>query len=390
MTRNPNASLWSLDAQAAYLNHGSFGSVPIKVESVQSDFQRRAHTNPNHWFRFELPDLLIAARQATAKWLGVKENLFAFVPNASQGVITAVQAIADDFTRQDRHTHIITTSLGYGGVQFGIQRVAQRCNATLTTVAIEYPGEVRTDFIVSRIHQALTTNVTSTVVVLDQITSDTAVLIPVDEIIGQLKVTHPDLRFVVDGAHSPGMLESPVPRGADVWVGNFHKWLCAPRSSAGIVCATSQIAAMMAPLAPSWGYEDGFPKSFDWQGTNDYSAYLATPSAIEFQERWSFGERNLHNTSVVDAGADLLRQAWGVNQHVPAPVEAPWMRMIRIPGLPAFTREECNALIHRASHELKVETTVMPIGGDNYVRLSAHMYNDVGDYQRLVGLPKLA
>lgn len=390
MKPNHHAPLWGLDPQVAYLNHGSFGSVPREVQAIQEDYQHRAHTNPNRWFRFELPDLLTAARQSTAHWLGVTEEQFAFVPNASLGVITAVQALVDDVTMHHQQAHLITTSLGYGGVQFGIKHVAQRSSATLRTVTIEYPHEITPDLIASRIREAIPLQVAATILVLDQITSDTGVLIPVDEIITQLKITHPQLRVIVDGAHAPGMLETPLPHDFDVWVGNFHKWLCAPRSAAGIVCATPRIAAMMSPLAASWGYENRFPVSFDWQGTNDYSAYIATPNAIKFQQQWSFTERNLHNTSVVNAGASLLRQAWSVNQHLSTPIEAPWMRMVRLPVSPAFTRKECDALIRRASLELRAETTVMSVGGHNYVRLSAHMYNEANDYQRLVELPKLA
>lgn len=389
MRLNSYASLWSLDPHIAYLNHGSFGAVPLEVQAVQRDFQLRTHNNPNRWFRFELPDLLITARQTTARWLGVAEERFAFAPNSSQGVITAVQALVDDVNSRHRQAHIIATSFGYGGVQFGLQRIAQRSNATLTTVAVQYPDEISADVIASRIAEAVPTSETQTIVVLDLITSDTAVLLPVEEIIAQLKSRHPNLRFVVDGAHAAGMLEFPLPTGFDVWVGNFHKWLCAPRASAGIVCATPQIAAMMAPLAPSWGYENGFPISFDWQGTSDYSSYLSTPSAIEFQQQWSYAEQNLHNTEVVDAGASLLREAWGVEKYMPTSLEAPWMRMVRLPISPTFTRKECDALIQRAGRELKTETTIMAVGGHNYVRLSAHMYNEASDYRRLADLPHL-
>ena len=322
--------------------------------------------------------------------MGVAEELFAFVPNSSQGMATAVQALVDDVNSRHLRAHIIATSLGYGGVQLALQRVAQRSQATLDTVAIRYPDEITADLIASRIAEAISTTDAETIVVLDLITSDTGVLLPVDEIIAQLKSTKPNLRIVIDGAHAAGMLEIPLPTGFDVWIGNFHKWLCAPRPSAGIVCANAQIAALMAPLAPSWGYENGFPLSFDWQGTSDYSSYISVPSAIEFQQQWSFSERNLHNAEVVETGATLLREAWDVDRHVPPALEAPWMRMVRLPISPAFTRNECDALIQRAGRELNAETTIMSVGGHNYVRLSAHMYNEADDYRVLVGLPKLA
>ena len=58
----PLSSLWQLDANVAHLNHGSFGAVPLDVQLVQESFQKRMNTNPNRWFRSELPDLMEIGR----------------------------------------------------------------------------------------------------------------------------------------------------------------------------------------------------------------------------------------------------------------------------------------------------------------------------------------
>lgn len=395
MSGNQYSDLWSLSADISYLNHGSFGAVPREVEQAQIELRRRAENNPNRWFRFEMPDLLIAARNKTAAWMNVPSERFAFVPNASQGVITAVQALVDDLTAKQQQAHMIAVSLGYGGVHFGMQSIAKRSNATLTIAEIAYPHEISVSVVASRIRAALSSRDAPAIVVIDQITSETGVLMPVAEIIAELKTTHPHLQFVVDDAHGPGMIESPVPHGCDVWVGNFHKWMCAPRPSAGLVCATPQIAALMAPLAPSWGYENGFPLSFDWHGTSDYSPYLVTPDAIAFQERWSFAEREEHNATVVDGGAELLRSAWGVEDHLVGTevTEAPWMRMVLLPKTGAtaqpLTTEGRDQIMKRAGIELRAECAIMTVRGENYVRLSAQMYNEIDDYRALVALPTL-
>lgn len=395
MSGNKYSGLWSLNADISYLNHGSYGAVPRAVEQAQIELRRRAEINPNRWFRFEMPDLLIAARNKTAAWMNVPSERFAFVPNASQGVITAVQALVDDATAKQQQTHMIALSLGYGGVHHGMQRVAKRSNATLTIAEITYPHEISVGVIVSRLRSALSSHDGPAIVVIDQITSETGVLMPVTEVIAELRTTHPRLQIVVDDAHGPGMLESPVPHGCDVWVGNFHKWLSAPRPSAGLVCATPQVAALMAPLAPSWGYENGFPSSFDWHGTSDYSPYLVTPDAIAFHEGWSFAERLEHNTTVVDGGAELLRSAWGVENHLVGTevTEAPWMRMVLLPknGATAqpLTTQERDQLMKRAGTDLRAECTIMTVRGENYVRLSAQMYNEIDDYRALVALPTL-
>jgi isopenicillin-N epimerase len=207
--------------------------------------------------------------------------------------------------------------------------------------------------------------------------------LPVAEVIANLRSTHPATMFVVDGAHSAGMIEKPIPEGCDVWVGNLHKWLSAPRPAAAIICMNPDLYSALAPLSPSWGFEDGFPKSFEWQGTADYSAYLAVPAAITFQEQWSWSQRNDHNRGVVDGAAELLRKSWGTEQHIDPSLEAPWMRMVKIPASRPLTKVEADSTVERIGIELKAECMLMTVGETSYVRLSAHMYNEVGDYAAL-------
>ncbi len=386
---NQWAHLWQLDKSIAYLNHGSYGSVPVRVQEVQNAFQDRASANPNRWFRSEMPDLLVEARHIVAYWFGVAPEHFAFVPNASQGVITAVQALVDDATTQKQQAHLIATSLGYGGVLYGMQHIAARSNATYTVANLVYPTDVSADVISSRIRALLPASNAPTIVVLDHITSETGVLLPVAEIIALLRATHPHIRFVIDAAHSAGMLEQPLPVGFDVWVGNLHKWLCAPRPAGALFCGSDEIAALMNPLAPSWGFDKGFPSSFEWQGTSDYSAYLCVPAAIAFQEQWSWTERNTHNCEVADGAASLLRAAWGVENHLVGAIEAPWMRMIQLPTTAPLEKSQIDSLIERCGIEFNAECAFMTVRGNSYVRISAHMYNEVDQYEALIGITRL-
>jgi isopenicillin-N epimerase len=336
-----------------------------------------------------MPDLLVEARHIVAYWFGVAPEHFAFVPNASQGVITAVQALVDDATAQKQQAHLIATSLGYGGVLLGMQHIAARSNATYSVADLVYPTDVGADVISSRIRALLPADNAPTIVVLDHITSETGVLLPVAEIITSLRTTHPHIRFVIDAAHSAGMLEQPLPVGFDVWVGNLHKWLCAPRPAAALICGSNEIAALMTPLAPSWGFEEGFPTSFEWQGTSDYSAYLCVPAAIAFQEQWSWTERNAHNRDVADGAAAFLRAAWGVENHLAGAIEAPWMRMIQLPTTAPLDKSQIVSLIERCGIELNAECSFMTVRGNSYVRISAHMYNEVDQYEALVGITRL-
>jgi isopenicillin-N epimerase len=374
---NKFRAMFSLDPQVAYLNHGSFGAVPKVVAAKQREFQVLEESNPNLFFRTTLPKLHDEAREFVATWLGTNTNLFAFVPNASQGVITAASALINKPRSQ-----IVATSLGYGGVLNGLAEIARRTQSTLRIAEVDFAaGAQNADDIADSVFAALTND--TDLVVLDQITSETALLLPLDQIIRTIRRVSPHARVVIDAAHAPGMLTPALPADFDVWVGNFHKWICAPRASAGLICRTSEVASQLAPLAPSWDFESGFPKSFFSQGTDDYSSYLATPHAIKFQESIGIEKLDEHNRQVLDGAATMLQNHWGTEPVVPVEISSPWMRLVRLPTKKQLTKPECDALTLKISQELKIETVIVSPGDSTYLRLSAFIYNELADYEKL-------
>ena len=91
--------------------------------------------------------------------------------------------------------------------------------------------------------------------------------------------------LVVDGAHAPGQLDLDLDAlGADIYAGNCHKWLCAPKGSA-FLYARPDAQRLIDPAIVSWDWLDDatFPELHRWQGTRDPSAYLTVPAAIAFQ-----------------------------------------------------------------------------------------------------------
>ena len=372
-----------LDPRVAYLNHGSFGSVPKIVAQAQREIQALDESNPNLFTRTTLPKLHDEARAFVAEWLGTTPELFAFVPNASQGVITAASALVTKPRSQ-----IVATSLGYGGVLNGLAEIARRTQSTLRIAEVDLAsGAQNADEIADSVFAALTNE--TTLVVLDQITSETALLLPIDQIVRTIRRVAPNARVVIDAAHAPGMLTPALPADFDVWVGNFHKWICAPRASAGLVCRTSEIASQMTPLAPSWDFEAGFPKSFFSQGTDDYSSYLATPHAIKFCESIGVEKLDVHNREVLNDAATMLQNHWGTEPVVPTEISSPWMRLIQLPLKKQLSKPACDALTLKISQELKIETVIVPPGDATYVRLSAFIYNEPADYEKLKQVPDL-
>jgi hypothetical protein len=113
------------------------------------------------------------------------------------------------------------------------------------------------------------------------------------------------------------------------------------------------------------------------------------PAAIAFQEQWKYSLRDGHNRSVADGAAELLRNAWGTPNHLGNTPEAPWLRMVQLPVAEVLTKPQIDSLVERAGLELQVECMCMTVRGKSYVRLSAHMYNEVDQYEKLIGITRL-
>src|SRR5205814_3122433 len=128
-------------------------------------------------------------------------------------------------------------------------------------------------------------------VFVSHITSETALLLPVEEIVARARAE--GLVTIVDGAHAVAQVELDLATlGADFYAGTCHKWLCAPKG-AGFLHVRPEWQERVDGSVISWGYEE--PATFisrtERQGTRDPAAYLAVPDAIAFQREHDVRDR---------------------------------------------------------------------------------------------------
>ncbi len=371
--------LWAdLDPLVRHCNHGSYGAVPRPVREHRNALQRRAEANPNQWFRFELPELLERARLHMADFIGVSADSAAFVRNATTGVNVALQAVG---LREG--DEVIVTDHVYGAVLRTARRATERVNGTTRIAAIDLVDDVdaHVDAFLS------VTNDHTRAAVIDHIASPTGLVLPVNQIVAALRAR--GVVTIVDAAHAPGSRELTVSDiGADFWTGNFHKWLSAPRPCAALA-VNDEWRPRTEPLVASVGLEVGFPTSFAWQGTDDYTAYLCLEPAVRVLK--SFGWETLwrHNDELAAFGGQMVADALGVEPVLPTTARGP-MTLIPLPDGVITTDLEARGFIKRVSDALNVEIAANPFRGQGYLRLSAHAYNDESDYETLAkGLPGL-
>ena len=123
---------------------------------------------------------------------------------------------------------------------------------------------------------------------ISQITSSTALILPVKEICDIAK--QKGLLTIVDGAHVPAHIPLNLQElKADIYTGACHKWMMTAKGCS-FLYIKKEFQKLYAPLIISWGFDSAMPSHSQFldyhqmQGTRDFSAMLTIPKAIAFMQ----------------------------------------------------------------------------------------------------------
>jgi isopenicillin-N epimerase len=367
---------WALDPTVVHLNHGSYGACPRVVLHRQSELRALLEADPSDFFRRRLEPLLDDARSVLARFVGTRPEDLAFVPNATTAVNAVVRSL--DLAPGDE---LLTTDHAYGACLNALRFAADRAGAAVRIARIGFPP-ASDDEVIDTVVRA--TGPRTRLVLLDQVTSPTAVVFPVAALVRELEGR--GAMVLVDAAHAPGMLPMSLDAvGASFTAGNLHKWVCAPKG-AGFLHVRSDRKHLVRPTVISHGASSRrtdrsrFQLEFDWVGTVDPTPWLCVPSALDFMV-------SLHpdgwpgvmcaNREAAQAGAALLGAA--IPQRRPPVVEGAMASLV-LPG----GADAAADLQERLYRQHRIEVPIFPFGGRRLVRISMQRYNAPGDVQTLL------
>ncbi len=332
-----------LDPDLVYLNHGGYGACPVPVFEAYQGFQRELERNPSEFLGRRFHELTGGARAVLAAFVGARADDLVFVPNATAGLNAVIRSL-----QLEPGDEVLTTRHEYGAVM----RTWEFVGAKLVYAE---PDEV-----------AGAIGPRTRAVSVSHITSPTAIVVPVEEICAAAR--RAGVLSIIDGAHAPGQLALDLERlGADVYAGNCHKWLSAPKG-AGFLWARPEHQRWIEPLVVSWGWgeDSSFADRHGWQGTRDPAAALAVPAAIE-----AHGSFDLDRCRALAASFhDRLPPFGG------APAPQMWTT-----ELPVDDPEE---LQRRLFEEHRIEVVARAWEGRSLLRISIGPYNEAADVERLL------
>jgi isopenicillin-N epimerase len=338
-----------LDPSVIYLNHGSFGACPRPVFDAYQQSQRELERQPVEFLALEraFPARLDEARRTLAAYLGAAPDNLTFVPNATTGLNAVARSL-----ELGEGDHVLLGDAEYGGMERLWEFVRRRTGATVTRRPF---GE-------------LEPGPNTRVVFCSHIEWSTGRVNDLGPLVTRTRAA--GALLIVDGAHAPGQLDLDLDAlGADVYAGNCHKWMLAPKGS-GFLYARPEVQPLIEPAIVSWDWLDdaAFADRHRWQGTRDPSAYLAVPAAIAFQAE--------HDWPAVRERCHQLLSSLEL-PFAPLTDEYVQMRGFRVdhpdpPRLKLRLYEE---------HRIEVPIVETPIGW--VMRVSVQAYNDESDVAAL-------
>ncbi|MDF1671999.1 MAG: aminotransferase class V-fold PLP-dependent enzyme [Vicingaceae bacterium] len=266
--------------EMVYLNHGSFGACPIEVFNDYQNWQRKLEDSPVQFITKTGIEALDISKKALAGYINCDSEDFFFTSNPTTAINTVMRSL-----KLNEGDEILTTDLEYGAMDYTWQFFEKQTKAKYVRQSIELPIKSKEHFL-EMFWKGYNEN--TKVIFISQITSATAIIFPIKEIVTKAKQL--GLITIIDGAHVPGHIDLDIKSmDPDYYTGALHKWLLAPKGST-FLYVKKVLQKNLDPLIISWGY--GNPRTargqfldyHEYNGTRDFSAYLTVPSLLKFRK----------------------------------------------------------------------------------------------------------
>ena len=364
-----------LDPSVTFLNHGSFGATPKPVFREYQRWQRELEKQPVEFLGRRITSLMAESRTVLGDYLGTTADNLVYTQNATIALNIIARSIA-----LGPGDEVLSTEHEYGAIVRMWRFLSKESGFSYINHPIPTPFDSRDQF-VDDFWKGVTSR--TRIIFLSHLTSSTAILIPVEEIVRRARER--GIITILDGAHTPGQIPLSLDSlGADFYAGNLHKWLCAPKG-AGFLYARKEAQHLLKPLVVSWGYESDTPSGstfidhHEWWGTRDMAAFLSVPAAIEFQEDhdWIQVRKICHGLA-----ASVQRRICELNGLGPLhPSADGWFGQMCTAPLPSDVN--LAVLKNRLYDEFRIEVPVLEWKGNKLIRISVQGYNTEKELKKL-------
>uniref|UniRef100_A0A1I8FNU1 Aminotran_5 domain-containing protein n=1 Tax=Macrostomum lignano TaxID=282301 RepID=A0A1I8FNU1_9PLAT len=200
------------------------------------------------------------------------------------------------------------------------------------------------------------------------------------------------IKVIIDGAHAIGQVPNLDIEdiGADFYLGNLNKWHFLPKSVALMWISEAHVSTMKPDIVSWLLHDEVLPHRYSYLGTRDTSSFYVIPEALKFVDEICGGLDRVYEycRSLADEASSYLAGFWGTDLlPLPAEMQAPFMRLIRLPQhlqRPAIkkfaeeTRFESN-MWKFVAYKLKMDLLILNIEDSLFIRIAASIVVDMND-----------
>ena len=367
-------SLFLLDSEITFLNHGSFGACPKPIFENYQYWQLELEKEPVQFIQKNSAQYLKTSKDALANYIGCSSDDFFYTTNPTVAVNTVLRSL-----NLEEGDEVLTTNHEYGAMdrtwsyfskKKGIKYIRQ--NISLPILSKEQ--------ILNEFWSGYTSK--TKIIFISHISSVTALVFPVKEICE--KARELGLITIIDGAHVPGQLDLNIQElNPDFYTGALHKWMLAPKG-VSFLYVKKTFQNSIDPLVVSWGYESESPSDSQFldyhqhQGTRDISAFLTIPKAIEFLRVNNWEERAASCRKLIRDNYNKFCEL--LNSKPICPVTSEFL--VQMCSIPIRTTKPLE-LKETLFHKYKIEIPVMKLEDKFFLRIAINGYNSQQDLEIL-------
>lgn len=390
--------LFYLDDKLYFTNHGSYGSVPKPIYAKREMYQLELEKAPDVWFRYTSFKLWNENREALASYLNVNPQNLVLTENATDSINSIVKSIEFDCKRDV----ILANEYTYNAVLNTLEYVASYRHeekVKVVKVPIEFPIDSTQQLVdtYDRVcKEIIEQGLKIRLVVLDHISSASAMMFPLNELIPSLRKWDSNERMLilVDGAHAIGQTDVNLDQlDCDYYCSNLHKWFFSPRGCSFLYFRDLSQSRIIQPNIISHDYGKTADVNFFQRGTRDNTSWFLIKDCIDFYQN-NFGgltEITSYTNKLLDEAVKLLTVNWQTDVvQMPKELEAPFMKLIRLPLMKNYQYSNKQEAIDKGLELLKDlyekyshDACIVVIGGHLCCRISCFVYNILDDYINL-------
>ena len=389
-SRSELSKHWILDPNITFLNHGSFGACPKLILDEQTKLRTSLESDPVTFMESTARELWAESLVRLSKFINADSEGMTFVTNATSGVNTVLKSL--DLKPNDE---IIVLDHSYQACWNAVDFITKKAGAKTVVATIPFPIDSN-EQIIEGILQKVTER--TRLALIDTVTSPTGLRLPFEELVSELQSRNVDV--LLDAAHGPGIVTLDIKKLDPAYVtGNAHKGLCTPKGSAFLYIREDR-RNRIRPLSVSHGAsvsgtdQERFRFEFDWTGTQDPTAWLCIPSAIDYIGSMLSGGWPAimdYNTNLAIQGRNLLLEALGTPKPSPDSMIV-GLAAVLLPGSGVLTTSalEPDPLHTLLFEKYRIQVPVFgwPHHNKRYLRIASYLYNSLEEYEYLAEVLK--